>query len=117
MQVRIVNETRGTELAAAAEWAATPFRRMRGLLGRSGLPEGSGIVLTPCNSVHMFFMRFAIDAVFVDREGTVVKAVESLRPYRVAGARGSRSCVELPTGTIARTGTRRGDRLAFHGPA
>ena len=111
--VRIVNATRGTDLAAAAEWAASPARRMRGLLGRSSLPEGCGMVLQPCGSIHTLFMRFPIDVAFVGRDGRVVKTVHALPPYRLAAARGSRLCVELPAGTLARSGTRPGDLLTF----
>lgn len=115
--VGVRNATRGSQLATAAEWAESPLRRMRGLLGRSGLPEGTGIVLRPCGSIHTFFMRFPIDAAFVDGSGRVVKAVHALPPYRVAAARGARLCVELPAGTLARTGTQSGDILEFLPPA
>ncbi len=60
----------------------------------------------------MFFMRFAIDAVFVDGDGRVVRIVEHLRPWRiVAWARGARDCVELPAGSVRPTGTSIGDQL------
>lgn len=60
----------------------------------------------------MFFMRFAIDAVFVDRDLVVTKVVSDLRPWRIAvGGRGARSVIELPVGIISRSGTRAGDRL------
>lgn len=64
----------------------------------------------------MLLMRFAIDAVFVDRSGVVVRAVERLRPWTpAAGARGARDVIELPTGTIARTGTQAGDVIRTGG--
>ena len=77
--------------------ADTPVTRMRGLLGRSELEPGEGMLIRPTNSVHMFFMRFAIDVVFVDREMAVRKVVERLRavaddglPWRTCRARASR---------------------------
>ena len=60
--------------------AARPLRRMRGLLGRRSLPEGEGILLRPAGSIHTFFMRFAIDAVFLDRDLVVVGIEPSARP-------------------------------------
>ena len=87
--------------------------RMRGLLGRSELGEGEGLLIKPTNSVHMFFMRFAIDVVFVDRELAVRKIVETLRPWRMAGCRGARAALELPAGAAARSGITVGEQLSL----
>jgi uncharacterized membrane protein (UPF0127 family) len=91
--------------------AARPFRRMRGLLGRSGLAEGEGILLRPAGSIHTFFMRFAIDAVFLDRDLVVVGIEPSLGPWRTAGRRGAKSVVELASGECERRGIKVGDAL------
>lgn len=93
--------------------AATPFTRMRGLLGRSSLPSGQGILLRPAASVHTFFMRFSIDVVFLDDELRVVAIAADLRPWRAAGKRGARAVVELPAGECERRGLRVGDQLRF----
>ena len=93
--------------------ARSPWLRMKGLLGRSELPGEEGILLEPASSIHMFFMRFPIDAVFLDRELTVLKVVPSLPPWRIASARGARSVLELPAGTCERRGLREGDRLTL----
>ena len=62
----------------------------------------------------MWFMRFAIDAVFVDRAGKVVRVAPDLAPWRFAIlARGARDVIELPAGTAARTGTQAGDELVY----
>jgi uncharacterized membrane protein (UPF0127 family) len=62
----------------------------------------------------MWFMRFPIDAVFVDRAGRVVRVVADLPPWRLAiAARGARDVIELPAGTAARTATQAGDELVF----
>jgi uncharacterized membrane protein (UPF0127 family) len=111
--VTVRNETRATELARA-EWRGTIWGRARGLLGKASLADGAGIVIAPCSSVHMFFMRFAIDVAYVDRDGRVVKTVSRLRPYRISfGGTGAHAAIELPAGTLEATGTRPGDRLAF----
>jgi uncharacterized membrane protein (UPF0127 family) len=93
--------------------AATPWSRLKGLLGRSGLEEGEGLLIRPTSSIHMFFMRFAIDAVFLDRDLVVRKVVPELRPWRIAVAHGAKSVVELPAGEAARRGITPGDRLAL----
>jgi uncharacterized protein len=91
--------------------ADTALTRIKGLLGRRELPSGEGILLQPASSVHMAFMRFAIDAVFLDRELRVVKIADDLRPWRAAGSRGAKAVLEIPAGEAARRGLRVGDRL------
>jgi len=91
--------------------AARPLRRMRGLLGRSSLPDGEGILLTPAGSVHTFFMRFPIDVVFLDKEHRVVGIDAEVPPWRTAGRRGAKVVVELAAGECERRGLRPGDRL------
>jgi uncharacterized membrane protein (UPF0127 family) len=91
--------------------AARPVQRMRGLLGRADLPEGEGILLRPAGSVHTFFMRFAIDVVFLDGDGVVIGIAPELAPWRTAGRRGAKSVVELSSGECARRGIAVGDAL------
>ena len=66
-----------------AEVAESAFERMRGLIGRSSLATGKGMLITKCNCIHTFFMRFPIDATFLDRKGAVVKVVRNIRPWRL----------------------------------
>jgi hypothetical protein len=91
--------------------AATPLARMRGLLGRRTLPSGQGILLRPAASIHTFFMRFSIDAVFLDDGLRVVGISDDVRPWRAAAKRGAHSVLELPAGESARRGLAVGDQL------
>ena len=91
--------------------AETPLARMRGLLGRRQLDRGEGLLLRPASSIHTLFMRFPIDAVFVDRGGVVRKVVRNLKPWRTAACRGARAVLELPAGESDRRVLRVGDRL------
>ena len=110
--VRVDNLTRGTSLATRCRVASSLGDRTVGLLGTRGLDEGAGLLIQRSPSIHMFFMRYPIDAVFVDAQSEVVRTVAALRPWRVVlWARGARDCLELPTGSIARSGTQPGDRL------
>jgi hypothetical protein len=84
---------------------------MKGLLGRRDLPSGEGILLKPASSVHMAFMRFPIDAIFLDRELRVVKVAAGLRPWRATGSRGAQAVLEIPAGEAGRRGLSVGDRL------
>lgn len=93
--------------------AARPLRRMRGLLGRRELPPGEGILLTPAASIHTFFMRFPIDAVFLDRKHVVVDIARDVRPWRTVGRRRAHAVLELPAGESARRGIRAGEELVL----
>ena len=112
--MRIKNLTRNTDLATRASAARSFWPRLVGLLGRRSLDAGDGLLIEPCRSVHTIFMRFPIDVVYVDRDMAVVKTAHDLRPFRVSGAiRSARSVIELPSGTIARSGTSVGDQLSI----
>jgi uncharacterized membrane protein (UPF0127 family) len=92
--------------------ARTPLRRMKGLLGRRTLSSEEGLLLRPAGSVHTWFMRFPIDVVFLDRDLCVLRVVEELAPWRIAGARGAKAVLELPAGAAARVRLRAGDVLS-----
>ena len=92
------------------------WKRMRGLLGRDALEHGHGLLIPKTGSVHMFFMRFPIDAVFLDKELRVRRVVADLQPWRIAASRGARSVLELPAGAAAAAGIGVGRRLAWHDP-
>lgn len=97
--VRIVNATTGETLAERAELAETFLTRFLGLQGRKELPAGAGLVLAPTSSIHMFFMRFPIDAVFIDASQRVTRVGRRLRPWTVGPlAPGALCCIELPAG-------------------
>jgi uncharacterized protein len=93
--------------------ADTPVSRMRGLLGRSEFRPGEGLLLRPASSIHTCFMRFPIDAVFLDGGLRVLGISDELRPWRAASRRGAHAVLELPAGESARRGLVAGDKLAF----
>ena len=66
-----------------AEIAETFVERAKGLIGCRGLAPGTGMLITKCNCIHTFFMRFAIDATFLDKSGKIVKVVRNIRPWRL----------------------------------
>ena len=85
--------------------------RRKGLLGRDSLPAGEGLVIAPCNAVHTWFMRFAIDVAFVSRQGKILKIRHAVPPWRLTGSLRAHAVIELPAGTLAQTETRPGDPL------
>lgn len=92
--------------------AETFFQRLRGLLGKSALEDGEALYIRDCSMVHMLFMRFAIDVVFLSAEGTVVAMTEHLRPWRCSPwVPHAAAAVELADGTVLRHHIGVGDRL------
>jgi uncharacterized protein len=96
--------------------ADTPLKRLAGLLGRSGLAAEDGLLIRPTNAIHTCFMRFPIDAVFLDRDFVVVGVVTELRPWRFAGRRRAKAVLELAAGESRRRGIRVGERLSLADP-
>jgi hypothetical protein len=111
-----VSTSGGIDVAARCELAERMLPRAVGLLGRKGLEPGEGMLFSRTGSVHMFFMRFAIDVVFVDRARTIVKIVPNLKPWRIAMARRAKSTLELPAGTAASLGLEPGMTLVVGEP-
>ncbi len=111
---RVRNDTRSTVLAERGSRATSYWQRFRGLMLTEDLPVGSALVLEPCASIHMFFMRYPIDVIFLSPESTVVGLVECIRPWRMTRFyRGARCAVELPCGVIHHSATQAGDTLVF----
>ena len=109
----VFNFTRGGTVCEHVVVADRPLRRLRGLMGRRALARGQGLVLRPASAIHTGFMRFPIDAVFLDGDRNVVKVVERLRPWRMAWERGARAVLELPAGECARQRVAIGDRVGL----
>lgn len=109
----IVNLTRGTVVCERACLADSPLRRMRGLMWRRDLPATEGMLLRPAPAIHSAFMRFSFDALFLDSDLQVLRVVDELRPWRIAGQRGAHAVLELAAGERDRRGVEVGDRLAL----
>ncbi|HET8820470.1 MAG TPA: DUF192 domain-containing protein [Thermoleophilaceae bacterium] len=103
----------GTELCERCRLADTFPTRLKGLLGRARLERGEGMLLRPAPAVHTCFMRFPIDAVFLDRDLHVLSITPSLSPWRWAHLRGARAVLELGAGEADRLGVRQGERLTY----
>jgi uncharacterized protein len=114
--LRVVNKKNGAVVAQPVEHARGHWSRFWGLMGRRALPEGRGMIIEPCNSVHTMFMRFPIDVVFLDGDDRVLKISRDMKPFRFAVGRGSRRVLEVPAGWCQQVGLEEGDQLEI-GPA
>ncbi len=110
--VSVSNTTRGTHIGSQIELASTQRTRLVGLLGRPTLQQEEGLWIRPSSGVHTFGMSFAIDVIGLDRDYRILKAWDSLRPQRMTKLYWKmQSVLELPAGTIQRTGACIGDTL------
>jgi uncharacterized protein len=109
--VMTMQDARGRVVCERCVLADRPLARLRGLLGRTGLRPGEGLLLRPAPSIHTWFMRFPIDAVFLDADLRVLDVRVAMRPWRVAGRRGARAVLEMASGEIARQGLETGVQL------
>jgi uncharacterized protein len=110
--VQVRNATRDTIIADRARVASSIGDRMVGLLSKPEVLPGQGLLIERTQSIHMFFMRYAIDVVFFDKAGRVTRLVHSIKPWRIVlWARGARDCLELRAGALDGTETEIGDQL------
>ena len=112
--MKIINKDRGTTLAEGVVIAKTPLKRMIGLLNCRQFEQGQALIIKPCNSIHTFFMHFAIDVIFVDSSNRVIKFIRNMRPFKISGIYfNALFTIELPAGTLEKTSTQTGDYLAI----
>ena len=114
---KLIHATSGRVLASHLEVARTLAERMRGLLGRSGLRPGEGMLIERCSNIHTFFMRFPIDVIFADYDWIVRKVACAVPPWRMVWVPGARHVIELPSGTAEEIPVAPGDVIRVEGPA
>ena len=110
--MKIVNKTRQCTLADRVVVADSFLSRMVGLLNRKTLAQSEALIITHCQSIHMFFMRFAIDVIFVDKIDRVVGLEKNIKPFQLSRIYfKSNNAIELPAGVIDKSRTALGDQL------
>lgn len=107
----------GAPFLERAELATSMRDRMRGLLGRTSLPPRHGLLILPCPSIHMIGMKFAIDAIFLARDGRVTRVVRDIQPwtFMVTGGSGAFATLEIAAGWLPADAVRAGDRVTWSG--
>lgn len=110
-RMSLVNQRTDEALADRIELAVTRRDRRKGLLGRDEFETSSALIIAPCFSIHTMFMRFDIDAVFVDDDGRAVKVVQEMAPWRIAVQPFAHAVIELPAGSLRDRPVDVGDRL------
>src|SRR5665811_1535618 len=105
--LKILNRARNTVLATQADIADTSRKRRVGLLKHTSLPPGQGLWIAPCEGIHTFGMKFAIDVLFLDRKKKVLKVRPDMGRRRISLCLLAHSVLELPAGTAAATGLRK----------
>lgn len=107
----IRNLTKQSLLAGRALWANTSATRRTGLLKHDSLPEGEGLLITPCEGVHTFGMKFPIDVIFLSKKRVVLKIRPDMGKRRISFCLRAHSVLELPAGMARKSGTEVGDQL------
>ncbi|MDP4162004.1 MAG: DUF192 domain-containing protein [Bacillota bacterium] len=109
-----MNRSNGADLANNVAMADTFVKRLTGLMFTKSLPNGHGLLIKPCQSIHTFFMNYSIDVLYLSEELEVVGMDETVRPATVGKyQRRAYSVLELPAGTIQVTGTKVGHYLSI----
>jgi uncharacterized membrane protein (UPF0127 family) len=116
LKILVRNQNRNAILGHSIEVANTSAARRAGLLGRNRLEPGEGLWISPCESVHTFFMKFPIDLVYIDKSRRVRKVRHAVPPWRLSMCLSAHSILELPAGTAKQTGTAAGDLLVMEEP-
>ena len=110
--VKVYNSTKSNIIADDANIAQNPITRTLGLLIKKDFPDGHGLVILPCCSIHTFFMKFSIDVLFVNKKNQVVAVFENVKKNRILPIiLNSYYVVELPMGTILSKNIEKGDLL------
>ncbi|MBS3762150.1 MAG: DUF192 domain-containing protein [Planctomycetes bacterium] len=112
-ELKMVERNTGRVLLGNVKAAIGPVERFTGLMGRKSLKAETGMYFPHCSSIHMFFMRFAIDAVYFDREYRIKKIVSYLKPWRLSWCPGGDSVLEVPAGWCEEIGLEVGTRVEF----
>ena len=107
----LANARNGCVLADRVMTAFDSKSRRRGLLKQDFMAEGSALIIAPSNAIHTFFMRFAIDVAFVAKDGRVLKTRTAMPAWRMAASLRAFAVVELPSGALARSDVKPGDRF------
>lgn len=108
----LLNESKGIILTDRLFIAKSFLQRARGLMLKKELAQEEGLLIVPCNSIHMLFMRFPIDAVFLTKDLTVLKIINQVKPWlSVAYCRNAFQTIELPAGKAVSSNIEIGDQL------
>jgi len=113
MTYTIFNKTKGKVLVRNADVADTFLKRLLGLIPQKTLKPEEGLIFYHAPSIHMFFMKFPIDVIFLDKNMKIMKICRTLAPWRLTNCFGSSVTIELACGKTSQTPTNEGDILEF----
>jgi uncharacterized membrane protein (UPF0127 family) len=112
--LKVVKSDKIISTAIEIEQADSFLKRLKGLMFKKMPITETGLHLKPCDSIHMFFMRFPIDVVFLNENNQIVKAVPAIQPWKmIFPVKGAVSAVELPEGTIRKYAISEGEKIEF----
>lgn len=114
--MKVMNLSNGTEIANKLTKAHSFFSRLRGLMFSKSLPEGHGLHIQPCRSIHTYFMNYSIDVLYLNKDFEIVGLDERLQPSKIGQLyKNGYSVLELPSGIIQKSGTKVGHKIQIIG--
>lgn len=113
MSCKIFNKTKGVCIVENAQVARTFLQKLVGLMFRDSIAKDEALIFHNVNSIHMFFMRFPIDVVYLDKDNKALKIKHSLKPWRMSSCMRAKATIELPSRKAQETATEIGDILEF----
>ncbi|GIW21844.1 MAG: hypothetical protein KatS3mg068_0851 [Candidatus Sericytochromatia bacterium] len=112
MKLQIINTRNNKVIGSNIILGNTLLLRLIGLIGKKELKEDEGILLTPCNSIHMMFMKIPLDIIFLDSENKIIKVIENIKPWKISPiVLKAKSVLELPINSIKKNDLQINDKL------
>jgi len=114
-KVIIENITKENIIAENGNITTSFYDRFKGLLGRKEIKHDEALIIIPCNSIHMFFMKFPIDVIFIDKNDRVCEIIQNIEPWRVSKIiKEAKYVIELKTGKIEKVNIEIGDLICYN---
>ncbi len=112
--MRAFHATTHREIVGNLEVAETFRARSKGLLGKTAMVAGEGLLIKPCKGVHTFGMKFPIDVIVLDKKNRIIDLFKDLLPNRLTPIYlRAASVIELPAGTVEASGVATGDDIVL----
>ena len=112
--VIIKNISKGNTISENGYITTSFLERLKGLLGKKELKENECLIISPCNSIHMFFMKFEIDVLFIDKNNKVCHLINEFKPWKISKViKESKYVIELKSKTIASKNIKLGDEVKY----
>lgn len=114
-KVILKNITKKNIIAENGNITSNFYDRFKGLLGKKEIKNDEALIIKPCNSIHMFFMKFSIDVIFIDKNDRVCEMIKNIKPWKVSKIiKEAKYVIELKSGKIEEHNIEIGDLISYN---